>query len=245
MSERQIDRTSAGSSRPVRSVIVVDDDVFVATAIVTMLEDAGYCARSFGSAEELFAAGCADDAACVLLDEHLPGMSGCEALQHLAAQGIRVPVIMITGAGDVPTAVAAMKAGAHDFIEKPATNDNILAAIARALDRSGTGPALDQLHAEAAQFIAQLTPRQRQIAEMIVAGCPNKVIASDLGISQRTVEGHRAEIMMKTAGKSLPALTRIMFASSLFPRDTAPARQAPRANGTAAGSERRDAAGPA
>jgi two-component system CheB/CheR fusion protein len=122
---------------------------------------------------------------------------------------------MITGAGDVPTAVAAMKAGASDFIEKPASEKDILDAINRALAFSSDGPALDGLHMQAAQFTAQLTPRQRQILDLIIAGYPNKNIASDLGISQRTVENHRAEVMRKSGVKSLPALTRMMFVSSL------------------------------
>jgi len=199
-------------------VIVVDDDAIVSLAIVSMVEDAGFCARRFGSAEALLGADRIEHAACVLLDERLPGMSGLEALRRLTAQGFRVPVIMITGAGDVATAVAAMKAGARDFIEKPATELDILAAIDAALDDSGPGPALDQLSAEAVAFIAMLTPRQRQIVEMVVAGYSNKIIASDLGISQRTVEGHRHTIMQKSGVKSLPALTRMMFASSLVPR---------------------------
>ena len=210
-----------------RWIVVVDDDVIVSTTVVTMLEDAGFRARSFGSAEDLLQSDWAEYASCLLLDEHLPGISGIEALVRLTAQGIRVPVVMITGSGDVPTAVAAMKAGARDFIEKPASDREILEAIDRVLNASREGPALDQLCTEASLFLAQLTPRQRQIVDMIVAGYPNKIIASDLGISQRTVEGHRAEIMLKSGVKSLPALTRLMFASSLVTENPVAAPQPP------------------
>jgi two-component system CheB/CheR fusion protein len=204
-----------------RLVIVVDDDAFVSAGMVTMLEDAGFCAKSYGSAEELFDTDWADHAVCLLLDESLPGMCGVDALKRISADGTRVPVVMITGTGDVPKAVAAMKAGACDFIEKPASEKEILAAIDRALALCNDGVALDGLHAKAAHFTAQLTPRQRQIVDMIIAGCANKVIASDLGISQRTVENHRAEIMRKSGVKSLPALTRMMFVSSLPIQHTA------------------------
>ena len=176
-------------------IVVVDDDAILSTSMTFMLEDAGFSTRSYGSSEELLESDWADHAACLLLDENLPGLCGVDALRQLKSAGIRVPVVMITGAGDVPTAVAAMKAGAFDFIEKPASDIEVLGAIERALKVASDGPALDQLHAKASQFIAQLTPRQLQILELIIAGHPNKIIASDLGISQRTVESHRAEIM--------------------------------------------------
>jgi len=204
-----------------RLVIVVDDDAVVCAGMVEMLEDAGFRAQSFSSAEELFETDWADHAACLLLDENLPGMCGVDALLRLNSEGTSVPVVMITGAGDVPTAVAAMKAGATDFIEKPASEADILNAIDRALALSNDDPQIDGLHLQAAQFTAQLTPRQRQILDLIVAGLPNKNIASDLGISQRTVENHRAEVMRKSGVKSLPALTRMMFVSSLTAQHTA------------------------
>ena len=199
------------------TIVVVDDDAIISTAMIEMLQEAGFATISCDSAEALLATDWASNAACLLLDVGLPGICGVDALRQLRAMHIAVPVVMITGAGDVPTAVAAMKAGAGDFIEKPASDADVLAAIDRALNPAHAAPRLDRLYAEAAQFVTQLTARQRQILDMIVEGCPNKIIASDLGISQRTVEGHRAEIMQKSGVKSLPALTRMMFACSLAP----------------------------
>jgi len=215
MLKSKISLAPTGELAVKRLVIVVDDDAVVCAGMVEMLEEAGFRAECFNSAEELFETDWAEHAACLLLDENLPGISGVEALARLSAAGTLVPVVMITGAGDVPTAVAAMKAGASDFIEKPASDKDILNAIDRALAPSSDDPTFDGLHVQAAQFTAQLTPRQRQILDLIIAGYPNKNIASDLGISQRTVENHRAEVMRKSGVKSLPALTRMMFVSSL------------------------------
>ncbi|WP_082701575.1 response regulator [Novosphingobium sp. FSW06-99] len=196
-------------------VIVIDDDPIVSAGFVIVLEDAGYQAMAFGSGEDLFGADCGNQAICVLLDVSLPGISGVETLHRLRAAGNLVPVIMITGSGSVAIAVEAMKAGACDFIEKPASDKDILEAIARALAPSPDNPTLDHLRADAAKFLGQLTKRQRQILDLIMEGYPNKNIATDLKLSQRTVESHRAIIMDKAGVKSLPALTRLMFAASL------------------------------
>lgn len=196
-------------------VIVVDDDPIVSAGFVVVLENAGYKAISYCSGEELFDADFCGQAVCVLLDVSLPGISGVDALHRLRAAGDWVPVIMITGSGSVAIAVEAMKAGACDFIEKPAGDKDILEAIARALAPSPDNPTLDALRADAAKFLSQLTKRQKQILDLIMEGYPNKNIASDLKVSQRTVENHRAVIMDKAGVKSLPALTRMIFAASL------------------------------
>jgi len=217
MPKQKISLAPAGDAAGKNLVVVVDDDPIVAAAFVDMLEHAGFRAACFGSAEALLHTDWADHAVCLLLDESLPGISGVEALAQLIAAGSRVPVVMITGSGDVPTAVRAMKAGACDFIEKPASATTILAAVDRALALSGNASTFDGLQADSQKFTTQLTARQRQILDLVIAGQPNKNIAADLGISQRTVENHRAIIMRKSGVKSLPALARMMFVTSLTP----------------------------
>jgi two-component system CheB/CheR fusion protein len=140
-------------------------------------------------------------------------MSGLELLQRLREAGDRMPAIMITGKSDVSIAVDAMKAGASDFIEKPVDRDDLLGAVERALELSKTSAKRTAWHEEAAKRVAGLTARQRQIMDLILAGHSSKSIAADLGISQRTVEHHRAAILKRTEAKSLPALARLALAA--------------------------------
>jgi two-component system CheB/CheR fusion protein len=141
-------------------------------------------------------------------------MTGLELLQRFHDLGHRLPAIMITGSADVPMAVRAMKTGASDFIEKPIGPTELIASVERALERSRDSNKLFAWREAATNRIAGLTPRARQIMELVLAGHPNKNIAAELGISQRTVENHRAAIMKKTGSKSLPALTRLAFAAA-------------------------------
>ena len=146
-------------------------------------------------------------------------MQGIELLQQLNAAGKPPLTIMITGNGDVSLAVQAMKAGALDFIEKPVTRDVLLASVGRAVALSNDATGLVALQEDAAAKIAGLTQRQRQVMDLVLAGHPNKNIAADLGISQRTVENHRAEAMKKTGSRSLPALARLAVAADKFKAD--------------------------
>ena len=146
---------------------------------------------------------------CLLLDAYLPGMSGLDLLKRLKERGDHLPAIMITGAADVTMAVDAMKAGALDFVEKPIGRDDLLACVTRALEHAQDASKLSAWQESAAAHVAGLTARQRQIMELVVAGHPSKNIAADLGISQRTVENHRASIMKKMGAKSIPELARI------------------------------------
>jgi two-component system CheB/CheR fusion protein len=141
-------------------------------------------------------------------------MSGLELLQRLRDAGDRLPAIVITGQSDVSMAVDAMKAGASDFIEKPVDHDELLAAVERALELSKTTAKRSAWHEDATRLVASLTLRQRQIMELILAGHSSKSIAADLGISQRTVEHHRAAILKKTESRSLPALARLALAAA-------------------------------
>jgi len=151
---------------------------------------------------------------CLLLDAYLPGMTGLSLLRHLHEVGTRMPAIMITGNSDVRMAVDAMKAGALDFIEKPISRTDLLASVDRALELSRDSSRHQAWRDAAAAHVARLTPRQREIMQRVLAGQPSKNIAADLGISQRTVENHRASIMEKMGTKSLPALARLALAAT-------------------------------
>jgi two-component system CheB/CheR fusion protein len=149
-----------------------------------------------------------------VIDAYLPGMNGLTLLRRLHDAGHGLPAIMITGNSDVHIAVEAMKQGASDFIEKPISRGELLASVDRALEQSRDSEKLSAWRDDAAGHLAGLTSRQRQVMEMVLAGHPSKNIAADLGISQRTVENHRASIMTKTGTKSLPALARLALVAS-------------------------------
>lgn len=195
-------------------IFVVDDDGNVRDDIRSVLEDDGQTVEDFPDCEAFLEAYLPGREACLLVDAYLPGMSGLQLLQKLRDAGHLLPAIMITGNSDVPMAVQAMKVGASDFIEKPIGHSDLLASVKRALEQSRDSNKLHAWHESAANNIAELTPRQRQIMDMVLAGQPSKNIAADLGISQRTVENHRATIMTKTGSKSLPALARLALAAA-------------------------------
>ena len=195
-------------------VFVVDDDASLRAALRGVLEEEGHQVEDFPGGDAFLAACRPGQEGCLLVDAAMPGMDGLEVLRRLAAAGHALPAIVITGHGDVATAVAAMKAGALDFIEKPVGTPDLLAAIGRALDRSHDAGVRSLWQAAAARGIAGLTGRQRDVMAMVLAGQPSKNIATDLGISQRTVETHRAAIMRKTGARSLPALARLALAAA-------------------------------
>jgi PAS domain S-box-containing protein len=201
---------------------VVDDDPILRMDFVKLLESAGCIAEAYESAEALLMTCRLETAGCLLLDSGLPGISGLELIELMDKRGIRVPVVMITGSGDVELAVRALKAGASDFIEKPASAKDILLAIERAIEVKAGGSAFEKMQSKATRTIAKLTPRQREIARRVVDGQPNKIIAADLAVSQRTIEAHRFEIMRKLGIKSVPDLTRMMFVASLASPPTVP-----------------------
>ncbi|MEO6781202.1 MAG: response regulator [Bradyrhizobium sp.] len=195
-------------------VFVVDDDSHVREGIRSVLEEGGRAVEDYASCEAFLEAYRPRREACLLIDAYLPGMNGIELLQRLRDAGHRLPAIMITGNSDVPIAVEAMKAGALDFIEKPIGRGELLASIERALEQSRDATKLFAWRETAVNHLAGLTPRQRQIMELVLAGHLSKNIDADLGISQRTVENHRAAIMQKTGSKSLPALARLALAAA-------------------------------
>ncbi|MBC7799789.1 MAG: response regulator, partial [Gemmatimonadaceae bacterium] len=205
-------RPADGADAPV--IFIVDDDRTIRGAIRAVLEDDGRIVEVYATSEAFLAGYRPGTEGCLLIDAYLPGMGGVELLQWLRAQGDRLPAIMITGHSDVPMAVQAMKAGASDFIEKPVGAPDLLASIARAMDQSRDTGKLMAWRQDAAKHIESLTPRQRQVMDLVLAGHPSKNIAADLGVSQRTVENHRASIMRRSGVKSLPALARMALAAA-------------------------------
>ncbi len=195
-----------------RVVHVVEDDEPMRDSLVELLEEAGYRARAYASGEELLARGTAAEPGCVVSDVRMPGIDGLTLLRRLRADGCGLPLILITGHGDVPMAVNAMRAGAFDFLEKPFEPDALLGAIAMAL-RVPAGGATVADGEMARQRLGPLTQREQEVLEHLVAGKSNKEAAEKLGISPRTVEFHRANIMEKTGAAGLPELVRLWLAA--------------------------------
>jgi two-component system CheB/CheR fusion protein len=207
------DDSSNNGSRPI--VFIVDDDEHVRNALRSVLQEDGRLAETYKDSEAFLQAYQPGKLGCLLVDATLPGMSGLDLLRHLRLAGDTLPTVMITGKSDVPMAVQAMKAGADDFIEKPIGCQELLNAVDKALDHAIDGAKRTAWRESAANHIADLTPRQRQIMTLVLAGQPSKNIAADLGISQRTVENHRASIMKRTGSHSLPALARLAVIAAL------------------------------
>jgi two-component system response regulator FixJ len=196
-------------------VHVVDDDESARESLAFLLEAADFEVVSHVSAPALLDALPLDGAGCVITDMRMPDMTGLELVRELNARGCRVPIIMITGHGDIPLAVEAMRAGVIDFIEKPFGEARILDAVARALE-AGPQPASPQVSDDTAQVrqrLETLSERERQVLEGVVDGHPNKVIARDLGISPRTVEIYRAKLMAKMHADNLAALVRMTLSA--------------------------------
>jgi two-component system, chemotaxis family, CheB/CheR fusion protein len=214
--------STEGANNLGQVIFVVDDDSHIRDGLRKALEADGRIVEDFATCEAFLEIYHPGREACLLIDADLPGMSGLELLQHLSHSSHRLPAIMITGNGDVPMAVEAMKAGALDFLEKPFNHSDLRVSVERALEQSRDSGKLLAWREAAANHIAALTPRQRQIMDLVLAGHPSKNIAADLGISQRTVETHRASIMKKTGAKSLPALARLALAAAEIVADEPP-----------------------
>jgi two-component system CheB/CheR fusion protein len=195
-------------------IYIVDDDRHLRDTLRQTLEADGQTVEDFASCEAFLAAYRPGAAGCLLVDAYLPGIDGMELIRRMREAGNALPCIMMTGNSDVAIAVAAMKAGAADFIEKPITGAELIASISRAMVHAHDTSRLAVERDKAATHFAGLTGRQREVMDMVLAGQPSKNIAADLGISQRTVENHRASIMHRTGAKSLPALARLAISAA-------------------------------
>ena len=193
-------------------VYIVDDDEAVRDSLSILVESAGYEVEVFELAWAALDRCRGRRPDCILSDVRMPGMDGIEFQEKLAENAINVPVVIMTGHGDVRLAVRAMKAGALDFIEKPFDDRIILASIEEAIAKHAARSSPKPVDAELAARLDSLTGREREVLELLVAGDPNKVIAYRLDISPRTVEIHRARVMEKMRAKSLPELVRMAMA---------------------------------
>jgi two-component system response regulator FixJ len=190
-------------------IYLIDDDDPVRDSLEFLMSSNGFRAASYASAEEFLAALPTLSQGCIVTDIRMPGMSGLELVQKLGEAGITMPVIVITGHGDVPLAVEAMKAGVMDFLEKPFENDVLLSAVRAAFRRVAGAQETGEKKREIGARMDSLSPRERDVLNGLVAGQPNKVIAFDLGISPRTVEIYRANVMTKMQAASLSDLVRM------------------------------------
>lgn len=198
-----------------QTVHVVDDDEAIRQSVGFLLRKAGHRVETYASGTVFLKAASRTMAGCILLDVRMPDMDGLEVQRRLAETGISLPIIMLTGHGDIALAVRAIKAGATEFLEKPFERASLLAAIDQALAQSSRSERTQLAAAEAVVRIAALTPRERDVLEGMVMGRPNKLIAYDLGIATRTVEVHRANLMEKLGARSLSNVLRIAFAAGL------------------------------
>jgi FixJ family two-component response regulator len=195
-------------------VHVVDDDVAVCRALDSLLRSVGLQSRSYGTAREFLDAAVADLPGCIVLDVRMPGIGGLEFQEQLGELGIRLPVILMTGHGDVPMSVRAMKAGAVDFLPKPFRDQDMLDAVASAIVRDSKRRAAHDDTSFARERFATLTPREQQVMMQVTAGKLNKQVAGDLGLSEITVKIHRGSAMRKMGARTLADLVRIADAAN-------------------------------
>jgi FixJ family two-component response regulator len=196
-------------------VFIVDDDHSVREAIEGLLRSAGLRAQSFGSASEFLGTADLDALACLVLDVRLPGTNGLELQRELARRRRRLPIVFITGHGDIPMSVRAIKAGAIEFLPKPFRDQDLLNAVQQALAVARAERKAQSELAALQDRFAALTPRERQVLELVVGGLLNKQIAAQLGISEVTVKIHRGQVMQKTQARSLADLVRLTERSGI------------------------------
>jgi len=207
--------------RPEPIVHIVDDEAAIRDSLAMLLRSVGLASRTWSSAQEFLSGYAPGGPACLIVDVRMPGMSGLELQEALRARADPLPVVIVTGHGDVSMAVRAMKNGAADFLEKPFNDQTLLDTVHRALAAAGTaggaagGAAAADRTAVAARLNA-LTPREREVMELVAEGRPNKVVATRLGLSTRTVEVHRAKVMEKMGARSLADLVRMAIAAEVL-----------------------------
>ena len=214
----------SGTPRPSSSVTVfiVDDDPSVRKGLLWLVRSAGWRGEGFASAQEFLERPVFSGIGCLILDVRMPGMTGPELRDLMSARNIPLPVIFLTGHGDVPMSVDAMKKGAVDFLQKPVSDEALLQAIRRALERHAEAQ-LNRQEVERAQArVQRLTPREREVLEYVIGGSPNKQIAAVLQIAEATVKQHRGIVMHKMEVISVPELVRQCEIAGIAPRTAAP-----------------------
>lgn len=200
---------SAADATP--TAYVVDDDEAIRTLWRWLMESNGIAVQTFSTAAGFIAAYKEGGLACLVLDVRLPGMSGLELQEYLKREGIEIPIVFVSGHGDVPTAVSAIKGGAVDFIQKPFGYREVLAIIQRAFERDAEIREKRAKRSQVTERVAALTEREREVMRRVIEGKLNKVIADELGISVKTVEFHRAKVMEKMGADSVAALVQLMM----------------------------------
>ena len=199
-------------------IYIVDDDPAFLDSLRWLLESAGHAVKAYLSAEDFLVACDSHQSGCLVLDVRMPGMSGLALQDELARRAISLPIVFITGHGEVAMAVGALKKGAFEFVEKPFNDEEFLAIIEKALRHDFEERRARARCLSAAARIATLSPREREVFERAVTGKPNKMIAGDLGISVKTVEAHRARMMMKMGADSIAELVQLAL-DGLPPQD--------------------------
>ncbi len=221
ISDLMLKARTANAKKALRSdpfgttVHVIDDDPIICETTRRLFEAEGWAVSTYSSAEDFLLQPRPGGAACLLIDNFLPGMDGVALITLLRSQRSQLLAVMLTGHGDAALAVAALKAGASDLIEKPASAAELLASVRHAINSAGNGGARAKKSEVAQKRFSHLTTREREVLAKVLDGAPNKIIAADLGINQRTVENHRASVMRKTGATSLPDLVRIALAADL------------------------------
>jgi FixJ family two-component response regulator len=195
----------------VPTVYIVDDDNGIRSSIRVLMKSVGMPALTFSSAEEFLRGYLPAQPGCAVVDIRMPGMNGLELQQQLTERGALIPVIFITGHGDIPMAVEAMRNGAFEFLQKPFRDQDLIDSVQKALVRDKESRAALTEHGHIRACIDSLTPREREVLDLLTAGKANKSMAADLGLSQRTVEIHRAHVMEKMGARSIAQLVRMVM----------------------------------
>lgn len=191
------------------TIFIVDDDDALRRALEAQLASVGYPVETYPSAESFLEAGAAEREGCLILDLHMPGMSGLELLQRLASAQTEIAILVLSGHGDVPSAVQAIRAGAYDFLEKPIADAELLQKVRELVEvAKEKHERIASVH-QIAERMDRLTPRERQVMELIVAGQRSRTIAEQFGVSRRTIEAHRARVMEKMQARNIADLLRM------------------------------------
>jgi two-component system response regulator FixJ len=196
---------------PIPTVFVVDDDNAVRNSLRLLLKSVGLASQPLGSAAEFLEGYRPSQPGCLVLDVRMPGMSGLELQRELNLRGATIPVIFITGHGDIPMAVEAMQQGAFDFLAKPFRDQELIDRVQRALAKDAMTRGSLKERERIRERLDSLTPREREVLALMIQGKPNKIMAHELGVSQRTVEIHRARVMEKSGAGSLAQLVRMVM----------------------------------